>query len=149
MAKVSDFVDQIEAVHFSSNELSALENQIHQLHRRALQAELEATARKEPKDLMPDEDDNWGCFTPQNAQERVEFAKARAELDEAGVRLVIAIKDEDVKRAKKIIGEIQGIQSKWSKIGAADTEGRYALWGVIERACCGTDLDPEMFESVM
>jgi hypothetical protein len=92
-------------------------------------------AKSSPEDLMPE---TWYCFSDME-----DTKKAIQELNSVGVKLVAAIREESLKKAREVIGDIVKVQSKWSHVGAADSEGRDAIFHIIQGACAGTNLEPE------
>lgn len=102
-------------------------------------------------DMLPG---NWGCYD--------ESPKAIDALNELGLKLIEAIRgngpvleigvgtkevtiaDERLDAIRKAIRAIIDEQEVWSHCGAADTEGREAIWSLVNSACNGTSLDPQI-----
>ncbi len=80
----------------------------------------------------------WQCYDDK------ETPTACRELDAAALPVIRAIRSgESFKMIKQLLQKVTATQSQWCHCGAADTEGREAIFTMIDRACKGTDFDPE------
>ena len=86
---------------------------------------------KAPEELLA----NWSCYegTPDTVIER---------LNVLGCALIAAIRREgpDIQYAMDCL---QAAQRRFAMYGAEDTEGREAIWELVQAACVGTLFDPK------
>lgn len=83
---------------------------------------------------------DWSCY-----RNHPDYNKATVELNMRGLELVMAIRDlkGSVNGIRHYMKQLVECQEKWTKVGADDTEGREALWSLVNRACEDTAYDPE------
>ncbi len=121
----------------SLDELRRIENALRDARRKAEQAESGRQSKATPADLVAESAGDWGCY------EHDDTPRAVAALNKLGEKLVEAIRSEKYSAIRKAVQAIRDEQRLWSRTGADDTEGREAIWAVVQAACAGTDLDAD------
>lgn len=140
-AGTEDIIRTLGLGGLSLDELRRIESALFAAKRRAEAGESSRRLKTSPADLAAEAAGNWGCY------DHKDTPKAVAALNKLGAELVEAIRgasgDESYPAIRSAMQAIVKKQRVWSRTGAADTEGREAIWSVVQAACAGTDLDPD------
>lgn len=160
----NQIITALDQESFPSKELHRIDCALHVALGKANAQEDHEAAIASPRKF----DSDWGMYTPEvqadcrdhddpDAQAIYcrDYNEAKEALNVAGRTLVVAIRNHAKLTAKEIspseqichlkvaFEKIDELQCKYEKFGAADTEGREMLWFLVQKACKGTDHDPQ------
>lgn len=137
----NQIIKALESGNFSSKELHRIDSTLHRAIRNAHAEEDRQTACAPASELVPD----WSLYDPEDgdAEGARKYESAIRELNAAGRFLITSIREGETERILRGFEQISYLQKKHASLGADDTEGREALWVLVQNACKGKEYDPD------
>jgi len=139
--KFDEVLAAIQAKQFGPKLLLQLSREAGVMCRRMEREEAEGLAKKEPLEIVKETTFEWGLYGGGDYDHLRK--QALDDLNAAGCRVVLAIRKGNIAIVKQTFESVKAAQRKWSKAGADDTEGREALWALVEAVAFGSDLDAD------